>query len=324
MQESGLVQAYILDGSGGGNKVGWPEVEGWQAGEGKALWLHLDYSHPLVRQWLKGREGLDRLVVENLLSEDSRPRSTPFHDGLLLGLRGVNLNPGADPEDMVAIRLWIDEHGMISTGKRILASIDDMQKAIEGGDGPRSPGEFLVQMCEYVMNRIGDVIEDFEATFDDLEERIMAEESGMLRPILSTLRRQIIELRKYLAPQREALGYLQSTKVAWLQDVDRMRLREVSDRLIRYVEELDSVRDRAVVLHEELVSRLSDQINKRMYVLSIVATIFMPLGFLAGLLGANLGGIPGASSRWGFLIFCAIVLGIFFLQLLYLRKNKWI
>ena len=111
MQESGLVQAYILDGSGGGNKVGWPEVEGWQAGEGKALWLHLDYSHPLVRQWLKGREGLDRLVVENLLSEDSRPRSTPFHDGLLLGLRGVNLNPGADPEDMVAIRLWIDEQG---------------------------------------------------------------------------------------------------------------------------------------------------------------------------------------------------------------------
>ena len=65
---------------------------------------------------------------------------------------------------------------MISTGKRILASIDDMQTAIEGGDGPRSPGEFLVQMCEYVMNRIGDVIEDFEATFDDLEERIMAEE----------------------------------------------------------------------------------------------------------------------------------------------------
>jgi zinc transporter len=324
MQGNGLVQAYILDGSGGGSRVGWQEVEGWQAGEGRVLWLHLDYSHPFVRQWLKGRERLDRLVVENLLSEDSRPRSTPFHDGLLLGLRGVNLNPGADPEDMVAIRLWIDEHGMISTGKRILASINDMQKAIEEGEGPCSPGEFLVQMCEYVMNRIGDVIEDFEATFDDLEERIMAEESDVLRPILSTLRRQIIELRKYLAPQREALGYLQVSRVAWLQDVDRMRLREVSDRLIRYVEELDSVRDRAVVLHEELISRLSDQMNKRMYVLSIVATIFMPLGFLAGLLGANLGGIPGASSRWGFLIFCAIVLGIFFLQLLYLRKNKWI
>ena len=64
-----------------------------------------------------------------------------------------------------------------------------------------------------------------------------------------------------MRPQREALGYLQSSKIAWLQDVDRMRLREVSDRLIRYVEELDSVRDRSVVLHEELVSQLvrSDQ-----------------------------------------------------------------
>ena len=63
MQENGLVQAYILDGSGGGSRVGWQQVEGWQAGQGTVLWLHLDYSHPFVRQWLKRREGLDRLVL---------------------------------------------------------------------------------------------------------------------------------------------------------------------------------------------------------------------------------------------------------------------
>ena len=89
------------------------------------------------------------------------------------------------------------------------------------------------------------------------------------------------------------------------------------------MEELDSVRDRSVVLHEELASRLSDQINKRMYVLSLVATIFMPLSFLTGLLGVNLGGIPGADSRWGFLIFVGMILGVFAVQLLYLKKMKW-
>jgi zinc transporter len=292
MEQGGLVKAYILDGGGCGRRIDWPEAEQWAGGDGTVLWLHLDYSHPFVRQWLKARKGLDYLVVENLLSEDSRPRSTPFHAGLLLGLRGVNLNPGADPEDMVAIRLWIDEHCVISTGKRTLASIDDIERAIEEGDGPGTPGEFLVQISEYLMNGIGDVVEDFEATFDDLDALIMAEDGNVQRPILSTLRRQIIELRRYLAPQREALGYLQISKVAWLQDVDRLRLREVSDRLIRYVEEMDSVRDRSIVLHEELVSRLSEQMNKRMYVLSLVATIFMPLGFLTGLLGVNLGGFP--------------------------------
>ncbi len=168
MEQGGLVQAYILDGDGGGTRIGWQEIEQWRAEDGSILWLHLDYSHPFVRQWLKGRKGLDYLVIENLISEDSRPRCTPFHAGLLMGLRGVNLNPGADPEDMVAIRLWIDEHCVISTGKRSLSSIDDMQSAIEQGEGPGTSGEFLVQIFEYVMDRVGDVVEDFEATFDGL------------------------------------------------------------------------------------------------------------------------------------------------------------
>lgn len=324
MEEGGLVKAYILDGMGGGRRIDWQEADAWKAGEEGVLWLHLDYSHPFVRQWLKGRKGLDYLVVENLLAEDSRPRSSPFHAGLLMGLRGVNLNPGADPEDMVAIRLWLDEHCIISTGKRILASIDDMETAIDQGEGPVSISEFLSLLCEQVMNRIGDVIEDFEVTFDDLEERIMVEESSVLRPLISSLRRQIIALRRYLAPQREALGYLQISKISWLEDTDRLRLREVSDRLVRYVEELDSVRDRSVVLHEELASRMSELMNKRMYVLALVATIFMPLGFLAGLLGANVGGIPGADSKWGFSVFVGLLFGVFGLQLLYLKKMKWI
>ncbi len=324
MEKNGLLQGYIFDNTGVGNRVGWHEVETWKAEEGSLLWLHLDYSHPFVQQWLKERKGLDYLVVENLLSEDSRPRSTPFHTGLLMGLRGVNLNPGADPEDMIAIRLWLDETCVISTGKRILASINNMAIAFEQGEGPRTTSELLTQLCEDVMDRIGDVIDDFEQTFDDFEESLLTKESSTLRTQVSLLRRQIIDLRRYLAPQREALGHLQVSKIDWLEDVDRLRLREVSDRLVRYVEELDSIRDRAVVLHEELASRLSEQINKRMYALSLVATIFMPLSFLTGLLGANVGGIPGSDSRWGFTIFVGIIIGVFILQMLYLKKMRWL
>jgi len=241
-----------------------------------------------------------------------------------MGLRGVNLNPGADPEDMIAIRLWLDETCVISTGKRILASINNMAIAFEQGEGPRTTSELLTQLCEDVMDRIGDVIDDFEQTFDDFEESLLTKESSTLRTQVSLLRRQIIDLRRYLAPQREALGHLQVSKIDWLEDVDRLRLREVSDRLVRYVEELDSIRDRAVVLHEELASRLSEQINKRMYALSLVATIFMPLSFLTGLLGANVGGIPGSDSRWGFTIFVGIIIGVFILQMLYLKKMRWL
>ena len=97
----------------------------------------------------------------------------------------------------------------------------------------------------------------------------------------------------------------------------------MSDRLIRHIEDLDAVRERAAVTQEELLSRLSDQMNTRMYVLSVVAAIFLPLGFLTGLLGINVGGIPGAENPWAFLLFLLFLVGIVVAQMLWFRRKKW-
>jgi zinc transporter len=105
--------------------------------------------------------------------------------------------------------------------------------------------------------------------------------------------------------------------------MDRMRLRENADRMTRFVEDLDLVRERAVVVQEELVSRLSEKMDRTMYVLSIVAAIFLPLGFLTGLLGINVGGIPGADYKGSFLIFSVILICIVAFQVWFFRRKKW-
>lgn len=87
-----------------------------------------------------------------------------------------------------------------------------------------------------------------------------------------------------------------------------MRLREVRNRLQRHLEDLDAVRDRTIIVQEELQAHLSDQLNSRMYVLNIVAAIFLPLSFLTGLFGINVGGIPGASYNYAFPLFSGITL----------------
>ena len=104
---------------------------------------------------------------------------------------------------------------------------------------------------------------------------------------------------------------------------NRLQIREVTDSLIRYLEDLDSARDRASVTQEELANRISEQMNVRMYVLSLVAAIFLPLGFLTGLLGINVGGIPGAENKWAFGIFIVILIGVVVLQILFFKKKKW-
>jgi len=148
-------------------------------------------------------------------------------------------------------------------------------------------------------------------------------ESYELRPIIAELRRNAIGLRRYLAPQREAVSRLFSEKLEWLSDMDRLRLRESADRTTRFVEDLDMTRERAVVVQEELLGRLSEKMDRTMYILSIVAAIFLPLGFFTGLLGVNVAGIPGTEFTGAFIILClGLVLMVIF-QIWLFKYKKW-
>ena len=319
---NGLIAAYILDGKGGGRAIGWEDVTHWTEDDG-ILWTHIDYTTVEGEKWLNEESGLDKLVVSALTSDDPRPRSAVMKDGLLVALRGVNLNPGADPEDMVSIRLWINGHRVVSTRRRKLLSIVALREAIEQGNGPTTTGDFLVDLSSRLVERMADVVDGIENKADLLEEQVLSVQSYQLRPIISELRREAISLRRYLAPQREAMTRLYNERVPWLNDMDRMRLREVADSTMRYIEDLDSARERAIVIQEELMSRISEQMDKRMYVLSVVAAIFLPLGFLTGLLGINVGGIPGAEYKGSFYIFCGILVSVSFIQIIIFKKLKW-
>jgi zinc transporter len=94
--------------------------------------------------------------------------------------------------------------------------------------------------------------------------------------------------------------------------------------LTRHIEDLDEARDRAAVTQEQLINSLSEQMNNKMYILSIVAAIFLPLGFLTGLLGINVGGIPGADSKLGFSVFVILLVGVVGFQIWFFKKKKWL
>lgn len=320
---NGFIYALLLDGAGGARHLAWNDVSAWTPEQG-VLWLHFDYTAEAARAWILGQSGLDEIATDSLLAPETRPRTIAHDDAALLALRGVNLNPESDPEDMVSIRVWLDKHRVISTRKRKLLSINDLVRLLESGKGPRNSGEFIVDLADRLTVRVESTIAEIEERVDQMEVDVVTGGNQSLRSALSETRRDAIMLRRYLAPQRDAVLRLASEQFSWLSDHDRMHLREVADKLIRYVEELDSVRDRASVTQEELVGRLSEQLSSRMYVLSIVASIFMPLGFLTGLLGVNVGGIPGATNPWGFPVFVLILISLVALQVWVFKTKKWV
>lgn len=120
------------------------------------------------------------------------------------------------------------------------------------------------------------------------------------------------------------IAQLSAQPLAWLTDRQRAQLREIADRTIRYLEDLDAARERAAVTQEELNSRLADQMNKTMYVLTVVAAILLPPSLITGLFGINVGGMPGTESNIGFVtVVLAIILMAVF-QFLIFRRLKWI
>lgn len=298
------------------------EAAALEAGDG-IRWLHLDYSNSEMARWVREESGMDAMVAEAILAPETRPRSLVIGDGLLVVLRGVNQNPGADPEDMVSVRIWMSADRIISTGQRKLLSIDDLCGEIEQGTGPLDQGGFLVQLGELMADRIGDVISDVADVVDGLENELLTAEHHELRYAISNVRRQCVALRRYLAPQRDALARLLSERSPLIDELVRMQLRELTDRMTRYIEDLDEARERATVTHEELLNRLAELTNRRMYLLTMIAAIFLPLSFITGLLGINVGGIPGAENGRAFLIVVGLLAVISAAQWFYFRWRRW-
>jgi len=302
--EGGLIFAVALNGQGGCIELEW---ESMTEKDGRVHWIHLHRLKEPARAWLRETSELDSIVTEALLVEDTRPRSVIMGRGLMLILRGVNLNEGADPEDMVSIRLWLEEQRIISLRYPKVMAIQDVRESLDAGRGPHNVGDFIADLVARLVDRAVPVVEELAEQIDVLEADIANGHQKDLRITSVELRRRAIILRRYFSPQRDVLSRIQGERLPFLEDVHRAQLRESADRLLRLVEDLDTLRERAAIAREELMARHSEEMNRNMYILAMVSAIFLPLGLITGLLGINVAGIPGESFQWAFTVVCGML-----------------
>ncbi|MCB9991166.1 MAG: zinc transporter ZntB [Rhodospirillales bacterium] len=321
--ENGIIYAFKLDGKGGATHLQGEEIS--KELKGKSLtWVHLDRTNPGAREWLE-REitYLDQIIIDALLAEETRPRILEFDQGAMLILRGVNLNDNAEPEDMVSIRLWIDKHRIISIRRRKLRAVNDIRTSLEENRGPKNAGDFLVTLTNRLFERMEPSMTALYEKMDDLETKILDDPDISERQGIIDLREEAMTYRRYMAPQRDVMVHLRTSDINFMDDMHKRRTQEALDRVMRYIEDLDMIRERAQIVKDELTNALSDRLNRNMYVLSVIAAIFLPLGFLTGLLGINVGGIPGADNGDAFYIFCGILVTLVALQVIIFKKLKW-
>jgi zinc transporter len=309
--------ALQLTGNGGAQPLD-PQQ---QLADTTGYWVHLDYTREESEQWLQN-EAVPQAVIDALTAAETRPRASEVAGGVLVYLRGVNLNPGARPEDMIALRMWVSPGGLISTQKRTLLSVEAVRKTLESQQGPESISALVAELIDQLIWRMEEVIENLELEVEACAQQLEESPTASLTSHLSLLRRRAITLRRYLAPQREALIKLQNESL--FAAADTLLIREATDRLQRLLEDLDAAREHATLLQEEVFSVQNEAINDRMYLLAIISALFLPLGFLTGLFGINVGGLPGVEDPNAFWWFCSGVAVIALGVGVWMRKRRWL
>ncbi|WP_439619845.1 zinc transporter ZntB [Hyphomonas sp.] len=321
-----LVFGCVLDGTGGCRLVAWDDVQDWQpAHPEEVLWLHLDRTAEGAAEWIHRALPASEATIDVLISNETRPRVFREEDGLVCILRGVNFNPGDEPEDMIAMQVWAEKSRVVTLRRRRLQTPRDVLARLqETGNGPKTAGDLVISLTKELVDKINSAIVDMNERIDELEADAADARPDDLLDEIGGIRRTCLAFKRYLSPQYDALAQLQRDPPDWMSHGNRNTIRETLDRLSRYLEDLDVSKESALVLQDDLNNRAATQMNRTMFVFSIIAAIFLPLGFVTGLLGINVGGMPGVDSGAAFWITVVILAVIVGIEFMLFRLMKWL
>ena len=302
--------ALELKPDGKGHEVDAAEACSTRESPAIFVWVHLDGREQDTLQWLQLHGGMPITVIYALTAMETRPRSEAVAHGALINLRGPSADDSKNGEDrLVSIRVWVEQGRAISVSYHPLEGLDQLVGQMKAGE-IKDPGDLVSHLGMMITKHVDPIISDLADLVDDCELRLEPEHAFETRRRIAEARSDAIAYRRFVAPQRQALTQLAELDAPWLEDDDRLHLREAADRFARMTEDLEAVRERSALIHEQLTDLRSELLEKRALLISIVALIFLPLTFVTGLLGMNVEGIPFAHEPWAFGAVCGFCVAV--------------
>jgi zinc transporter len=273
------------------------------------VWIHLEGTEEEDRRILSG-QGIPDIAMNALVATETRPRCDRFDAGALINIRGPAADESAGTDRLVSIRLWARQGKVNSVTRHPLAATASVMDQMEAGR-ILDPGDLVAAFARGISKQLDPQVADLGDRLDDCESALDDRNSVYrLRTEIARIRSEAISFRRFVAPDRDALSTLAGLDYDWIAEEDRLHIREAADRFARMTEELEAVRERAALLHEQLTDLRGELMESRSLLISIVAFIFLPLTFVTGLLGMNVEGIPYQHAPWAFwgvVGFCVVI-----------------
>ncbi|MDQ5988158.1 MAG: Cobalt/magnesium transport protein CorA [Syntrophus sp. SKADARSKE-3] len=297
--------------------------------EQTVTWVHVDGLHDTAFLECLGADfGLHPLTVEDILNTDQRPKADDYSDYLFVVLKAFSL-PDAVFEEIQSeqISIVFGNRFLLSFAEKESSLLDPIRTRIRNNEGHiRRSGP------DYLAYRIIDaVVDQYFIVLEKLGEDIeVAEENLIARPVPETLqsiqhlKREMLYLRKSVWPLREAVNCLERRESTLVSGQTVPYLKDVYDHTIQVIDTIETYRDMLSAMLDIYLSSLSNRLNEVMKVLTIIATIFMPLTFIAGVYGMNFKNMPELNWQWGYYGIWCVMITIALSMIAYFKKKKWL
>jgi zinc transporter len=316
----GLVCGYSVDLDGTMTEIEPSQMGSVLASEDVLVWLHFDQGDADARAWIESCERLPDTAKTILLSSDTHMRIESSGQGLAGVVGDLHHEFTQSMDQLDVLRLY--NHCLISMRRNPLSSITKLRQAIGEGLKVQRPITLITQFLYHLTETLGDVMLQLSDDVDTVEETVLLGRPSRPGEELGRIRRVAARLRRHMIPQQHALLGLLAKLPRWISEDDATQLRNTVERLVALGHDLDLIQERARLLQEQASARLMEATSRNLYILSVATTIFLPISFLTGLFGMNLGGLPGLQSPHGFWFGVALMAATVAATLFLLRKGK--
>jgi magnesium transporter len=291
-------------------------------------WINVDGLHQVeILEKLGECYGFHPLMLEDILNTDQRPKMEDFSDYIYIVLKMLsqsNKNNGIMTEQ---ISLILGPNFVISFQEMEGDIFDPIRERIRNGKGRirKMGADYLAYaLLDSIIDNYFIIMEKLGEKIEFLEEELVTRPTAQTLKTIHQLKREMIFLRRAVWPLREVVSGLERGESSLMKEPTRIYLRDVYDHTIQVIDTIETFRDMISGMLDIYLSSISNRMNAVMKVLTIIATIFMPLTFIAGIYGMNFKYMPELEWRWGYPAVWLVVVFIGISMLIYFKKKRWL
>jgi len=291
-------------------------------------WINIEGVYQVeVIEKIGAHFGIHPLVLEDIMHTVQRPKIEEFEDYIFVVVKMIYFDDKKNDIEAEQLSIILGPNFVISFQEKEGDVFDHVRERIRRNKGrirKMKPDYLAYALIDTIVDHYFIVLEKLGEKIEGMEEELVTKPTPETLQSIHILKRELIFLRKSIWPLREVVNVLERGESSLIDESTGIYLRDVYDHTIQVVDTVETFRDMVSGMLDIYLSSISNKMNEVMKVLTIIATIFIPLTFVAGLYGMNFKYIPELEWHWGYFAVLFVMVIIGFVMVLYFRNKKWL